>query len=179
MTRSRIEEYTGEIFKNNKCIPGSTTYYLENTSSKESLVDKDKYTDEELMSLERYLPRSFPKKTCWGKSPKEIVDGDGWAWDEEKEVFNNKAFYDKDTKVSIDFKGVLKSWNNTLYLVPMKKEGIVDKEGLCWAYDNVSVCWSLKKNTPIDFWETRKGKRMENYIAYRKKREIRSNMLKQ
>ena len=32
MTRSRIEELTGETFhKNRQSCPGSTTYYLENT----------------------------------------------------------------------------------------------------------------------------------------------------
>ncbi len=176
---SRIQEYTGEKFKNDKAIPGSTTYYLENTEKRESLSDSSKYTDEELMKLQKYLPRCFPKKAYLGKSPKEIVSDDGWTWEEKTEVFQHPDFYDKDTKDPINFKGVLKVWNDERYLVPLNNEGIVDKNGLCWSYDNVSWAWSLEKNEAIDFWETRKGKKMANYITYRKIRQTRGDMLNQ
>ena len=93
MTISRIEEYTGEKFKNNKAIPGSMTYYLQHTEKREKI--KPSVTDDELMNLQKYLPHCFSKKVYLGKSPKEIVAGDGWVWNEEKEVFTNKIFYDE------------------------------------------------------------------------------------
>ena len=176
MTISRIEEYTGEKFKNNKAIPGSMTYYLEHTEKREEI--KQLMTDEELMNLQKYLPHCFSKKVYLGKSPKEIVLDDGWEWNEEKEVFTNKIFYDENKNL-IEFKGVLKYWNDQRYLVPLNKHGVIDKEGICWIYNNVSICWSLEKNKSIDFWNTRKGKKMSHYIEYRKRRETRSNMLKQ
>ena len=174
--KSRIEEYTGENFKNNKSIPGSMTYYLENTEKREK--SDTLMTDKELMNLQKYLPHCFSKKVYWGKSPKEIVSNDGWEWNDEKEVFSNKIFYDENKNL-IEFKGVLKYWNDERYLVPLSKDGIIDKEGIGWVYNNISTCWSLEKKKSIDFWDTRRGKRMSHYIEYRKRREMRANMLKQ
>ena len=130
------------------------------------------------MNLQKYLPHSFPKHVYLGKSPEEIVLEDGWKWDDRLSVFQHEDFFDDVTKENINFKGVLKSWNNERFLVPLWKEGITDTKGLCWKYHNVSVNWSLEKNKPMDFWESRKGKKMAKYIEYRKRRETRSNMLK-
>tara|TARA_B110000008_G_C16969354_1_gene563288 strand:+ start:620 stop:1162 length:543 start_codon:yes stop_codon:yes gene_type:complete len=179
MTKSRIEELTGEIFhKKYRSCPGSTTYYLENTEKRERYDPSSSYKDEELMNLQKYIPHKLTKNPFLGKTPKEIVSEDGWLWDETNNSFTNISFTNKDNNL-IHFKGVIKQWGVENYLVPLSKEGIIDKEGLCWSFNNISTCWSLSKNTPIDFWQTRKGKKMEKYIEYRKRRTNRNDMLSQ
>tara|TARA_A100001011_G_C13666808_1_gene577943 strand:+ start:13 stop:555 length:543 start_codon:yes stop_codon:yes gene_type:complete len=179
MTRSRIQELTGEIFhEKRRSCPGSTTYYLENTEKKERYDPSSSYKDEELMDLQKYIPYKLTKNLFLGKTPKEIVLEDGWIWDETKNTYTNKSFTNQDGSF-IQFKGVIKQWGVENYLVPMAKEGVIDKEGLCWSFHNISTCWSLSKNTPIDFWQTRKGKKMAKYIEYRKRRTNRNDMLSQ
>lgn len=174
---SKIELYTGEKFheKRSAC-PGSKTYYLNNTLEKKKFSPTS-YTDEELIELQKYLPRCFPSKVFLGKNPNEIVEDDGWIFDEKKNLFQHPSFTQSDKKTPIYFEGVLKEWDNKRYLVPLSKDEIVDKDGLCWSYSSVSTCMSLDKNKAIDYWGSRRGKRMAKYIEYRKRRTKRNEML--
>ena len=163
---------TNEKFRGNP-VPGSITYYLENADIFKSEKYKREYTSDELNDLNPYLPRSF-KNHQVGENPNELVKNLGWSYDDDNKKFYNKEYMNDGKYIYFDV-GYL-TWNSEKYFVPLLKEDHIDPLGITWRYDSVSTVCQLKRNNQLDYWNTRKGKRMTKYIEYRKMREKRAKM---
>lgn len=168
---NNLEFLTGEKFKDQP-IPGSKSYFFNNR------MEKNKYesnlTDEEVLNLKKYLPRKFDRFNT-NKNPDQVLHDLGWNYDESIGKFYNQKYQNNDNS-NILFDCAVKTHNGKRYLVPLSKQGHLDEHGLTWRYKKVSSLWYLERNEPIDFWNTRRGKRMSKYIEYRKRRAKRQQM---
>jgi len=164
---------TGEKFRDGKePCPGSTRYYLENR--RERVLYKKDISDEQLNELNDYLPRAFKNYKC-GKNPDTIVADLGWKYNKEQKKFHHDKYTKSDGSPKYFDVGFL-TWNDERYMVPVNSDSFLDNLGITWSYKNVSTIWVLERNNPLDYWKTRKGKRMAKYIEYRKRREKRAQM---
>ena len=169
-----LEDITNERFKERSC-PGSLTYYLENKFANNKFTTEKTYTNEE---INMYFPRCFVNDFKYGKSPEEELNILGWKYDEEKEKFYHNKYFIKEQskKTHIYFDVGIKLWNKKRYYVPLQQEGHLDNLGITWSYKKDGAFFSLERNKVLDYWNSRKGKRMAKYIEYRKLREKRSQM---
>jgi hypothetical protein len=167
---TNLEFLTGEKFKN-EAIPGSKTYYFNNR------VVKDKYkydrSEEEIQKLKKFLPRKFEIHS--NGHPEEMLRELGWQYNTTLKKFFNDM-YKNDDNSYVFFDCAVKVYNKKRYLLPLSKTGHFDQYGITWIYKKVSCIWYLERNSPNDFWNTRRGKRMSKYIEYRKRRTKRQQM---
>ena len=168
-----LEDITNERFKERSC-PGSLTYYLENKIPREKFETTLIYTNEE---RNIFFPKTFNFNFKQGKNPEEELNILGWEFDVNKNKFFHRKYFVKNNgkKENIYFDIGVKIWNGKRYFVPLQNPDHLDNLGITWRFSK-GVNWTLERNKVLDYWNSRKGKRMAKYIEYRKMREKRTNM---
>ena len=168
---NNLEFLTGEKFRDQP-VPGSKTYFFNNRREKNKY--ESNLSNEEILNLKKYLPIKYIGFNS-NKDPNEVLQDLGWKYDENIGKFYHHKYQNNDNS-PIFFDCGVKMHNNQRYLVPLSKRGHLDQDGLTWSYKNISNIWYLERNLSIDFWSTRRGKRMAKYIEYRKRRTKRQQM---
>lgn len=102
------------------------------------------------------------------ETPDDFVKALGWIWDEENKYF-------KHPKSNQIFYSIYLYWNNKKWLVPLYSDtNEVDKvtaRTFKYSISNSGDMYSVELNSPLNFNETRRGKRYKKYLRYLKRRE--------
>tara|TARA_S200000501_G_C20559369_1_gene628063 strand:+ start:16 stop:648 length:633 start_codon:yes stop_codon:yes gene_type:complete len=154
--------------KNREKLRDNVNEYMRLIHLNRSIVSED------LDKKEGYHDNFYLPKSCMGKKeivecPANVVKDLGWVFDKE----SNKFYHNQYGNCS--FNAGYSYWGGDKYIVPLSNKN--DTKGLGYLY-KISVGGSfceMYQNKMSDFWSSRRGKRLDKYISYRKSRDARNN----
>ena len=119
-------------------------------------------------SYEEFLPHTIPLRNNNVQKILDDAESFGWEYDNESKKFYNNQYN------NTPFNAFRINEND---LIPIDTNG-ADIHGISFVQEisNDGSVKRFKQNNWVSFWDTRRGKRYENYIKYRKYRDERKKM---